>query len=182
MRHLSLAQVLKVHRDQGRPYFSVAPKGGEFDVAAYDVRTGKRLWREVKHNLVTRWLSEWSMYWGQISTSIPVFISPDTDQPNVNKNQYRATYQGGWANSSSFVIDSVSKLWTITGTVLAPAAGKTRTFQTVGVDWGNYTADGNSAANTNVIAATRLSSPRTQDETQQIVISYRLAWEDARDV
>lgn len=196
MRHLSLAEVLKVHRDQGHKPLSFAPKGGEFDVAMYTVpdaelaasdpmawKSGKRVYREVKHNLVTRWFSEDVIYWDVPGTKY-VFLSPEDDQPHLDRQQYRtSTASPGQASASSFDIDTVSRLWTITGTILAPAAGKIRTFQSVGVSIGDgYQAGGNSAANVNVVAATRLSSPRTQDETQQVVVSYRLAWEDGSNV
>jgi len=196
MRHLSLAEVLNVHRQQGHRELSVVPRGGEFDISMYRVadpdaarmdpdawRSGKRDFREVKHNLVTKFLSEWAVHHNyQISASSYVFISSEPFNPHFLKMCYRSTFSGGYASASSFIIDTVARLWTVTGTILAPAAGKTRTFQSVGF---SHPARGafNVAENQNfVVAATKLSSPRVQDETQQIVVSYRLAWEEGSDV
>lgn len=181
MRPLSLAQVLEVHRKSGRPIMSLQPRAGEFDVAAYDVRTGKRLWREVKKNIVTWVLNEYM----QDHDVLPgyVFLTSDTKPTHPLKTVYRSTWnETGGQVTPVWDIDTVSRLWTLTGTVLAPAAGKTRTFQTVGCAATQGTVQGNSWSIPRVWAATKLSSQRVQDDTQQVVISYRLAWEEGSNV
>jgi len=180
MRNLSIDEVLEIHRAEGRPLFSLQPRTGEFDVAAYDVRTGERVWREVKPNLVTRELSE-SLFDQQV-VNANVFISSDQKAPHPLKTLYRSTFQAGGSVPAGFDINLPSRLWTLTGTVLAPAAGKTRTFKTVGVARAGYTTRSNSSAIYAVYAATLLSSVRVQDETQQVVVSYRLAWEEGHNV
>lgn len=181
MRSLSIAEVLEIHRAEGKTPLNLQPRGGEFDIAAFDVKTGKRVWREVTKNLVTHALSEYFLL-GNLFTAAYVFIAPDTKPTHVLKTSYRSTYSSGHAAASSFDANVTSRLWTITGTILAPTAGKTRTFQTVGVSRGTYLAIGNSTTIANVLAATLLSQERVQDDTQQVVVSYRLAWEEGSNV
>lgn len=183
MRPLTLAEVLDIHRAEGKNSFSIQPRAGEFDIEAYDIKSGERIWREVKPNLVTIHLTD---RLGGVSDALgttKVFISPSTKQPHWLNTMYTSTYQGGSVSASTFVRDLATRTWTITGTIPPPSAGVTRNFQTVGVgQYFDYLTRGNSAAIRNVFAATRLSAMKTQDDTQQIVINYRLSWEEGHNV
>jgi hypothetical protein len=190
---LDLGQEVALYRQQGRRLFSFAPRdGGEFDVGSFAIKDaeqartnpdawkgGRRVWRETHHNLMTNWLREYMSFAAAWTPRVAIF----SDRKPMHKfGDFRRTTNpsAGYATFSSWDKDGPAWLWTITGTVLAPAAGKVRNFQTVAICISNpvtWPAGNNSHCVANILAGTLLSTDRDQDETQQVVISYRLAWE-----
>jgi len=197
---LDLGQCFDLHRQQGRKVVSFGPKdGGEFEVALYGGldheaavsdpgawRRGKRVWRETHHNQMTGLFRERIVTGDGVKNSYVMIFS---DRKPIHKyGEFRRTTNpsAGYAFRSSFIANASSRLWTVTGTILAPAAGKTRNFKTVGLITDDppvtWPSGNNSHGSPNLIAATLLSADRDQDDTQQVVVSYRLAWEVPSDV
>ena len=186
---LSLDQMLAIHRAEGkRPLLWLPKDGGEFEVECVDAISGRRIWKEVHHNLMTYQLHN-SMVRGSIMGSNLgyAFVSNDEKPMNVRKNVLRATYSSSpsvpmHVLCSAFTKNVPSRTWTFTGTILAPASGHVRYYRTVGICADAATSGTNCYAVFSVIAATLLSEMKTQTDVQLININYRLAWEEGHNV
>jgi len=186
---LSLDQMLAIHKAEGkRPLLWLPKDGGEFEVECIDVPSGNRLWREVHHNLMTKWLHNAMWYGGYFVGSLGhVFVSNDEKPVNVRKEVIRATYATTVPMSvqcSAFTANVPSRTWTFTGTIPAPASGKVRYYRTVGI--GGQVSYDSGFTNAHVLhsiaAVTLLSEMKTQTDAQLININYRLAWEEGHNV
>jgi len=186
--NLSLDQMLAIHKAEGKRPLAWLPKdGGEFEVECVDAISGKRIWREVHHNLMTRYLHN-AMYNGDIFASSLgyIFLSNDERPMNVRKNALRTSYPTTvpmHVLCSAFTVNVPSRTWTFTGTIPAPATGKVRYYRTVGVSNNQaYDAYTNAHCLVTIIAATLLSEMKTQTDAQLVNVNYRLAWEEGHNV
>jgi len=183
----SLADVIKIHRNEGKKSVLTQAFVGEVDISLIDEKTGDVIKRVHQKNMATESLPAFiaGERQGLDNTWWYIFLSNDSRTMNIRSSTFKATYFDPMSYvSSSFTKNATGRIWTLNGTIPTPTSGHSRNFWYVGIHLENsasvvYTY-GRSVRN--VVAATKLTTMLTQNYGTLVQINYRLIFKRASDV